>query len=115
MITVVVCPPGLNAVGWQAAGRIACADRQPCLAWIWDNAEKAPATAPETSEGLGGAAIVAAVGVWVNDDRQFIAMEQPYVGVGADETLGADPLDPLGLGGGPGGTLMPNSGLDSMD
>ena len=97
MITVVICPPGLNAVGWQAAGRIACADRQPCLAWIWDDPEQAPETAPETSEGLGGAAIVSAVGVWVNDDRQFIAMEQPYVGVGADETLGTDPLNPLGL------------------
>ena len=75
----------------------ASADRQPCLAWIWDDPEQAPETAPETSEGLGGAAIVSAVGVWVNDDRQFIAMEQPYVGVGADETLGTDPLNPLGL------------------
>ncbi len=97
MITVVVCPPGLNAVGWQAAGRIACADRQPCLAWIWDDAEKAPETAPETSEGLGGEAIVSAVGVWVNDDRQFIPMQQPYVGVGADESLGEDSMDPPGL------------------
>ena len=95
MITVVVCPPGLAAIGWQAAGRIACGDRQPCLAWIWDDADLAPETAAPTSEELGGEALATAVAVWVNDDRQLIPMDAPYVGIGGDEGTLDDLDDPL--------------------
>ena len=46
MITLVICPEGLGAADLQVAGQAACEGREPCLAWIWDNPEVAPVTAP---------------------------------------------------------------------
>lgn len=85
MITLVICPPGLDAAALQRAGQAACDGRRPCLAWIWDDPEAVPAVAPPTSEELGGEALAAARAVWVEDDRQFISLEQPYIGIGAGE------------------------------
>ena len=85
MITLVICPEGLRAADLQLAGQAACDGREPCLAWIWDDPELAPEVAPETSEGLGGEALAAALAVWVQDDRQLISMEQPYIGIGTEE------------------------------
>ena len=95
MITLVICPEGLGAADLQVAGQAACEGREPCLAWIWDNPEVAPVTAPATSEGLGGEALAAARAVWVHDDRQLISMEQPYVGIGGEDLDDEAPLLPL--------------------
>jgi hypothetical protein len=106
MITLVICPPGLDAADLQLAGQAACDGREPCLAWIWDDPEVVPAEAPPTSEELGGEALAAARAVWVQDDRQLISMEQPYIGIGVeaqDEDLDEDFSDTLG----PGDPLLP--------
>jgi len=95
MITLVICPTGLRAADLQLAGQAACDGREPCLAWIWDDAEVVPAEAPPTSEELGGEALAAALAVWVQDYRQLITMEQPYIGIGGedlDEDPGAEDL-----------------------
>jgi len=96
MITLVICPEDLDAADLQEAGIDACNGREPCLAWIWDNPEAVPESAPPTSEGLGGDALAAALAVWVQDDGQLILMEQPYTGIGGapldDEVGEPDPL-----------------------
>jgi hypothetical protein len=101
MITLVICPSGLGAADLQLAGQAACDGREPCLAWIWDDPDVVPAEAPPTSEELGGEALAAARAVWVQDDRQLISMEQPYIGIGAeglDEDLDEGSGDDLGAG-----------------
>ena len=72
LVTVVICPSGLEQGDWQKAGVEACGNRKPCAAWIWDDASKAPEVTPPTPTDLSRAEIVSAVAIWVNETSQLI-------------------------------------------
>lgn len=76
IISVVICPAGLDDVELAEAGKTFCAERLPCGAWIWTNAADAPETAPENHDGLTQAQVTSSVGVWVAEQEQFISIEK---------------------------------------
>ena len=76
MVTAVLCPAGLAAEDWRAAGDAACNGRLPCGAWIWDDAAHVPAPLPDSHDALGVEAITAAVAIWVAEDQSLITLER---------------------------------------
>lgn len=75
IVSVVICPAALDQTGIVAAARAACADRAVCGAWVWTDAEAAPAAAPENHDGLTEAEVTSALGVWVAEQQSFIAID----------------------------------------
>lgn len=73
---VVVCPKGLDQQGMRDAGVNACGDRLPCAAWIWDDTDKAPETAPSTPEEFTQEQVASAKGIWVNETEQLIMISE---------------------------------------
>jgi len=63
---VVVCPEGLSKDDWVVAGKAACPTSDPCNAWIWDDADKAPALPPSLSNPMHWDYVISAVAVWIN-------------------------------------------------
>ncbi len=75
IISIILCPPGLDQSDWQKAGELACADRLPCGAWIWDEKDKMPAAAPENHDGLSRSEVTSALAVWVAEQELLITIE----------------------------------------
>ncbi|PZW47075.1 hypothetical protein C8P66_107113 [Humitalea rosea] len=75
-LVVMVCPPRADAVAWRSAGQAACAARNICNVWIWDDATKAPPLAPRTDAGLSRANSGAAVAIWVNDSASLVLLRR---------------------------------------
>ncbi len=72
-VAILVCPPALDANGWRDAGRKACADSNGvCNAWIWNDGDLAPTTAPATDGQLDRDAVRNAVAVWVDDSQRLV-------------------------------------------
>ena len=72
-VAIVVCPAALDANGWRDAGRKACAGSNGvCNAWIWNDGELAPTTAPATDGELDRDVVRNAVAVWVDDSQRLI-------------------------------------------
>lgn len=76
MVTLVLCPEGLDNAALRDAGIAACEGRKPCGAWIWDDAQAMPRTAPDSHEKLTKAEIGSAIAVWVNDADQLILLSE---------------------------------------
>lgn len=75
-IAIVVCPAGTEREALQAAGIRACKDLNPCNAWIWEDANKAPATAPEKDTDMPKSVTGAARAVWVNGAENLIELRK---------------------------------------
>jgi hypothetical protein len=75
-IAIVVCAPGLSREAWEAAGRNACGMRSQCNAWIWDNPDYVPDTAPVIDSDLPKKQAGAAVAVWINDTEDMILLKR---------------------------------------
>lgn len=75
-VVFVLCPLNLDQARWKEAGEAACAGREPCSAWIWDNALKIPAAAPPYADGIPKENILAAVAIWDNDGKQLVLVKQ---------------------------------------
>ncbi len=77
-IRVLICPTGLDTTALQDAGVAACADSELCLAWIWNDAAKAPDVAPVVSDQLTQDQVTAARAVWDHDAKTLITIaEEP--------------------------------------
>ena len=74
LVTVVICPAGLDQPDWREAGVEACGARKPCAAWIWDDPKKAPEITPPTPTDMSREEIVSAVAIWVNETSQLITI-----------------------------------------
>jgi hypothetical protein len=75
LVKIVVCSPGLVKEAWQQAGQEACGTQSRCNVWIWDEAKKAPESAPEVDKDLTEDQARDAVAVWVNDSKQLVLLE----------------------------------------
>lgn len=76
VVVIMICEPGLGEEVWRAAGRAACGANPFCNVWIWDHADKAPATAPEIDKDLDRARTAIASAVWVNDSESLIIVSK---------------------------------------
>ena len=76
MVTLVLCPPGLDTDALRAAGVAACKGRMPCGAWIWDSPARMPTTAPDRHDALPPEAIAAAKAIWVEESQSLITLEK---------------------------------------
>ena len=70
-VAVVVCPPGLGQDQLRDAGEKACFNITPCSAWMWDDPNKAPSSAPREPLGFAQKDILTTVGIWDNDKKQL--------------------------------------------
>ncbi|MGB5559137.1 MAG: hypothetical protein WBN04_14145 [Paracoccaceae bacterium] len=75
MVTLVLCPPGLDQEALKTAGEAACGERMPCGAWIWVDEAKMPEVAPDSHDKLTQEQITAAAAIWVNEAKQLITLE----------------------------------------
>lgn len=76
MVSMLLCPEGLEAEAYAAEGRIACEGRAPCGAWIWTNAEAIPAEAPDAHDKLPKESVQQAIAIWVNDTAQLMMLQK---------------------------------------
>ena len=76
MVTLVLCPQGLDTAAWKDAGVAACGMRKPCGAWIWDDVKNMPALAPDSHDKLSKAQVSSAVAIWVNEKQELITLEK---------------------------------------
>lgn len=76
MVTLVLCPPGLDQDAWKAAGEAACGLRKPCGAWIWDEATKVPVFVPDRHDKLPKEAVQSAKAIWVNEQQSLMVIDK---------------------------------------
>lgn len=74
MVTMLLCPEGLEAEALADEGRIACDGRRPCGAWIWSEAAAIPEEAPDSHDKLPKESVQQALAIWVNEAEQLIAL-----------------------------------------
>jgi hypothetical protein len=76
MVTLLLCPQGMELETMMAEGRAACGDRKPCGAWIWVDPENIPEVAPDSHDKLPKESVQSAVAIWVNEDQRLITLEK---------------------------------------
>ncbi len=76
MVTLVLCPPGLDEAALVAAGEAACGERRPCGAWIWDDVANIPSEVPERHDLLSKDAVATALAIWVNEKAQLVRISK---------------------------------------
>lgn len=76
MVTLVLCPAGLDQTAWKDAGVAACDERMPCGAWIYEDATAMPETAPERHDLLKPEEVRAAKAIWINERSELMVLEQ---------------------------------------
>ena len=74
MLAGVLCPADLTIEELAEAGRLACEDRRPCGAWIWDNPEYVPAELPDAHDKLPKLSVQNALAIWVADKNEMIKL-----------------------------------------
>ena len=75
-VTLLLCPPGLDKADWRKAGEMACAKIKPCSAWIWDDPDKVPQSAPPLATGIAKEAVLSSVAIWDNDGKKLITISK---------------------------------------
>lgn len=75
-IAVVVCPASADSSALRQAGITACDGKTPCNAWIWDDAAKAPTSAPLKDSDLPKEQAGSARAIWVADANELIVVRR---------------------------------------
>lgn len=75
-VALVLCSANTDLVGLKAAGQAACKDKQVCNAWIWEDASKLPAKAPEADKDLPKTSTGAARAVWIHDAQHLMEVRK---------------------------------------
>jgi hypothetical protein len=75
-IVILVCPANASPEGLRDAGVAACKDRKPCNAWIWDDASKAPLSAPLKEADFPKSAMQEVRAVWMNDSQNLMTLRK---------------------------------------
>jgi len=74
MVTMLLCPDGLEIEALAEEGRIACDGRKPCGAWIWTDVDAIPEEVPDSHDKLPKESIQQALAIWVNEKENLIAL-----------------------------------------
>ena len=77
-IAVVVCPASTTIEALRAAGKAACNGIKPCNAWIWVDADKAPAKAPAADTDMPKSVTGAARAIWIHEANHLIDLQRPH-------------------------------------
>lgn len=75
-IVIMVCRPGTMPPAMTQAASLACGSKAMCNVWIWDDADKAPTTAPHKDSDLPKAAVQHAVAVWAHDSKSLMSLKR---------------------------------------
>lgn len=75
-VALVLCSANSDQAALKAAGEAACKGKQACNAWIWEDASKLPAKAPEVDKDLPKAASGAARAVWIHDSQHLMELRK---------------------------------------
>lgn len=75
-IAIVLCAKGLKEGELADIGGEACGLRTGCNAWIWDDPDVMPKTAPKSDAGIAKAQAAAAVAVWANDSKSLLLIKK---------------------------------------
>ncbi|MGP6087726.1 hypothetical protein [Antarctobacter jejuensis] len=76
MVSMLLCPAGLDSAAYADEGRIACEARAPCGAWIWINADAVPEEAPDAHDKLPKESVRQAVAIWINDKQELMVLKK---------------------------------------
>ncbi len=76
MVTLVLCPSGLDQDAWKDAGVAACGDRLPCGAWIWQDEAAMPTEAPDAHDKLAPEQVRSAVAIWVSEAEKLLILDE---------------------------------------
>lgn len=76
MVTMLLCPEGLELEKLANEGKAACDGRMPCGAWIWTDASFIPEEAPDAHDKLSQESVQNALAIWVNEDQKIITLER---------------------------------------
>jgi hypothetical protein len=75
-VVVMVCPASSDADAWRKASIAACGDKPYCNVWIWDDATKAPTSAPARDADMPRSQAGAALAVWANDSKSLLSLKR---------------------------------------
>ncbi|MEP1200456.1 hypothetical protein [Tateyamaria sp.] len=75
MVTMLLCPEGLDREMLVMEGKLVCGDRKPCGAWIWVREEDLPLEAPDSHDKLTEQQITSSLGVWMNEHDQLVTIQ----------------------------------------
>jgi len=73
---VVICPPGLDMNAFRQAGMAACHFTAGCTAYIWDDADKAPAKSPGPGEKISTEHAAHLSAIWLNDAKEMMLVKR---------------------------------------
>ena len=76
-VAIVLCPRGQTQDKLKQAGEVACRGRgDSCSAWIWDDAAKAPRTAPSLATGIAKESVLSSVAIWDHDQKKLMIISK---------------------------------------
>ena len=76
MVSMLLCPEGLEPDVLAEEGKIACDGRAPCGAWVWTDAAAIPAEAPDAHDKLPKESVQQAIAIWVNDNSELMMLKK---------------------------------------
>ncbi len=74
MVSMLLCPEGLNEDELAKEGRAICQERKPCGAWVWTDAAFIPLEAPDEHNKLPKESVRNALAIWVNEAEQLVSL-----------------------------------------
>lgn len=75
-VVLMHCKANLKETDWVEAAKAVCEPGKACNVWIWEDASKIPATAPNTDADLPKSSTGAAVAVWINDSASLMKLKK---------------------------------------
>lgn len=75
-IKIALCSGDFSPETLARAARAICEGVRPCGVWMWDDAEKMPAKAPENHDLLTPEQIRSALAVWDHQSGQLVAIRK---------------------------------------
>jgi hypothetical protein len=75
-VAILVCPPGLKQDDWKQSGVTACGNIPACSAWMWDDIQNLPKSAPRLASGLTSSEVASAVAIWDSAGNRLVTIEK---------------------------------------
>lgn len=75
-VVLMHCKANLKETDWAEAAKAVCEPGKACNVWIWEDASKIPAKAPDIDTDLPKSSTSAAVAVWINDSESLMKLKK---------------------------------------